>query len=471
MSKSLSSDVKAIKSGVWYTISNFFVKGLGFITTPIFTRMLTQSEFGDYNNYISWMSIFGIFVTLNLESTLISAKYDFKENFDKYILSMISMSTLSGVIWIFLVNCFPEIFQNMFDMDLCYINIMLGYLLFLPCVNMFLAREQYAFEYKKSVLLSQILVIGTTLCSVVLVFIMENRLTGRILGSVVPTCIIGIFIFTFFIIKGKKLDVSYWRYAINICLPYIPHLLSLTILNSTDRIMIKKWCGDVDVALYSLAYTCGAMITILMTSLNNAFAPWLGEKIAKLKYFEIKQFSKVYVSLFFFLAIGIMIISPEILLLLGGESYQEAVYVLAPVIMGCICQFIYSMFVNAEQFKKKTVGMAIASAVAAVLNLILNYLFIPRFGYIAAAYTTLISYFVLLVIHMYLVYILHLSEIYDYKFILKIIALGFLITIIVSLLYSFMILRYILGGIYYVVIIAILYKNKKKILPLVKKEY
>ena len=40
-----------ISSGIWFTISNFFVRSIGLVTTPIFTRMLTKAEFGSFNNF------------------------------------------------------------------------------------------------------------------------------------------------------------------------------------------------------------------------------------------------------------------------------------------------------------------------------------------------------------------------------------------------------------------------------------
>ena len=62
---------KAIKSGIWFTASNFLIKGIGFITTPIFTRLLTKAEFGEFNNFRTWVNILLILTSLNLESSLI----------------------------------------------------------------------------------------------------------------------------------------------------------------------------------------------------------------------------------------------------------------------------------------------------------------------------------------------------------------------------------------------------------------
>lgn len=469
----MNNNKKALKSGIWYTAANFLMRSIGFITTPIFTRILTRQEFGLYNNYTSWLGILTIFVTLNLESTFISARYDFKDDFDEYVLSTLVLSSLSAGIWLAVVNIFSGFATSFLNLDRVYINCMMIYLLFWPAVNMFQTRERYYFEYKKSVLTSLIVSIGTAGLSVALVMLMGNKLTGRILGSVLPTVIIGIWLYIYIIWKGKRVKLSYWKYALPICLPYIPHLLSTTLLNSMDRVMITNICGAEDTALYSLAYNCGSIITILLNSLNTAFSPWLGEKLNEEKYREIRSFAKKYTVFFVIMAVGIMLISPEILLILGGKSYLSAKYVMTPVAMGCIMQFLYIFFVDVEQFKKHTIGMAIASFMAALTNYILNYIFIHQFGYLAAAYTTLVGYLVLLLIHMFIVKHLGYDFVYSYKFVAITVIACALITIGISLLYRGSdVIRYIvLGG--YIALLAVGARKYKveifKVIRLLKK--
>ena len=173
-----SNNGKALKSGIWYTFSNFLVRGIGLITTPIFTRLLTKAEFGAYNNYTSWLAIITIFVTLNLESTLISARFDYKEKFDEYIFSVLTLSTLSVAVWFVVFNVFGNTAESILGIQRPYINAMLLYLLCLPAINLFQARERYYYEYKKTVLVSLILSVGTAGISVALVLLMNNRLAG-----------------------------------------------------------------------------------------------------------------------------------------------------------------------------------------------------------------------------------------------------------------------------------------------------
>ena len=55
-----------VKASMWFFVCAFLQKGISFITTPIFTRLLSTSEYGQYNVYTSWMSVLIVIVTLNL---------------------------------------------------------------------------------------------------------------------------------------------------------------------------------------------------------------------------------------------------------------------------------------------------------------------------------------------------------------------------------------------------------------------
>ena len=465
-----TNSAKALKSGVWYTVANFIMKGIGFITTPIFTRLLSHDEFGLYSNYASWLQTFTMFVTLNLASTFISARFDFEDDFDGYISSVLSLSTVSTLIWLLIMNLFPAWFASITGVEFKYLNIMMLYLLFAVAIDMFQARERYFFRYKISVFISLFLSVASSVLAVLLIVYLDNRLAGRIVGFAIPYIVMGLVLYIVIFLRGKKININYWKYALPICLPFIPHLLSLTLLNSMDKIMITNICGPAQNALYSLAYSCGAVITMLITSLNTAFAPWLGEQLHVNNFGTIKKVATKYVLLFVGLTCGIMLIVPELLLIMGGESYREAIYVMPPVAFGCVCQFVYTMHVNIEQFKKKTVGMALASVSAAGLNYLLNMIFIPRFGYIAAAYTTLASFLWLMLIHMFLVYRIGYACVYDRNKILAIVLCMGLFTAVVHFLYGNTILRFIVVVVYGCGLFYLVLKYKNMLLAILQKK-
>lgn len=449
---------KVVKSSLWYTVSSFLLSAMSFLTTPLFTRLLSLEEYGMYSNFNAVYSIVSVVITLNLGSTLIRAQYDFSNDKNGYTTTLLYMSTII----VFFVLVFANIFYNQISVFLTLnrfaLNIMFVSLLFLPAINIFQVWQRIEYKYKMSVFVSFFNSIGNVVFSLLFVFSFENKLNGRILGSQLAGILMGFFILIYYFKRSRKFNINYCKYALKICIPYLPHLLSLNILSMSDKLMITQISGSQYNALYSVAVNCGMIMTILIGALNNSFSPWLGEKLHLKRYKYIKKVSYFYIMIFFVVAIGNILIAPELMLIFGGNNYIEAKYAIPPIIMGCMCQLLYTMYVNIEQFEKKTIGMAFASCIAAVINIIANLIFIPKFGYLAAAYTTLFSYFCLLIFHYLLVRNMKLSNVYNTKFIFFVLSLLFLLSIIILNLYKRFFIRYILIVLYIIAILIVIIK-------------
>ena len=275
----MSHKGKALRSGIWYTAANFLMKSIILITTPIFTRIMTHADFGMYNNFTSWMSTFSIFLTLNLDSTFISARRDFQRDFDRYVLSTLVLSTVWTLVFYVLALFIKTPLVNLTGLEFDHLVLMGLYLLFLPAVSQFQVMERYNFKYKISVGISVFISVSSVLLSLLFISYMKDPLLGRIIGSIIPMITIGIILYMVILYKGKNVDIRYWKYALPIALPYIPHLLSMTLLNSADKMMITRIRGAEENALYSVAYTCGAIVSMLISSMNMAFSPWLAEEL------------------------------------------------------------------------------------------------------------------------------------------------------------------------------------------------
>ena len=80
---------KVLKAGIAYTISNFLVKGMSFLTMPIFTRIMSSEDIGQFSNVSTWFGILAILTTFELFSSINIARFDFKEDLDSYISSIL----------------------------------------------------------------------------------------------------------------------------------------------------------------------------------------------------------------------------------------------------------------------------------------------------------------------------------------------------------------------------------------------
>ena len=86
-------------------------------------------------------------------------------------------------------------------------------------------------------------------------------------------------------------------------------------------------------------------------------------------------------------------------MLLSTRPDWEGRYIIPPIVLANLVTFIYTFYVDVEHFHKKTLLIAFNTTIAAVCNIVLNFIFIPAFGYAAAAYTTVVSYGLSLIMH------------------------------------------------------------------------
>lgn len=468
-SKGQSSGI-VLKAGIWYTISNFVFRGMAFITTPIFTRILTKGQYGDFSNFASWMSILVIITSCDLQTSIIRSKLEFEDDIDSYIFSMLGLTTIITAFFYAIFLVFDDfIFTSILAIDKKYVHIMFFYLFCAPAYNMFVTKHRAFYKYKVFSIMTGVSVVLSLGTSLVLVAVLHDKLMGRIIGQYIPIAILSLILYIVLAIKGKRIQIKYWKYALLICIPLVPHLLSMNILSSSDRILIKRISGAEYAALFSIAHSCANIVSILLDSMNKAWAPWFLDTLHSKDYSNVKPVTKPYFLLFVSIAGGIFFLGPEVILILGGKAYHDAIYILPPLIMGCVVQFVYTMYVQVEFYEKKTVGVAIGTIVSAIINIVLNLILIHAFGYRASAYVTLIGYICLLFYHYNYVKKLGYKDIFDRKLLFGTLVILIIAMFGIMILYNHMILRYIITFIYGIYILIMIYRQKDTILSILKK--
>ncbi|MDE5916918.1 MAG: oligosaccharide flippase family protein, partial [Oscillospiraceae bacterium] len=228
----------------------------------------------------------------------------------------------------------------------------------------------------------------------------EDKATARILGLVLVEIIGYTALYVTQMKKGKVFfSKRFWKYSLMYSLPLIPHYLSQTVLNSADRIIIKDICSDGEAGIYSLAYSISLIMTLFNTAFMQTISPWLYQKIKDKKVTEISKIA--YVSLVLIAGVNILLIicAPEVIAVFAPESYYEAIWIIPPVAMSVYFMYSYDLFAKFAFYYEKTTFVMFASIIGAALNVVLNYIFINMFGYIAAGYTTLFCYVIYSVCH------------------------------------------------------------------------
>lgn len=464
MNKIGRDSASVLKIGVIYTVSNFLVYGIAFLTTPIFTRLMTQGEYGDFSNVASWANIISVVITLSLYSSINRAKYDFGKEIDSYMSSIVLLGTIVvGLCWMF-IELRMDWVETLLSMDRVYIRVLLVFCLFSPSVQTLMAKCRMYGEYKTVILLTWITLLTSTFFSVLLVMILPDKLEGRVLGNYGVVAIVDFVVWMYIVLKGRCFSYEHCKYALALAVPLIPHELAGILLTSSDRIIIKQLCGAADAALYSLAYTIATILAIMLSSLNQAWVPWFYDRLSDNEFDSIERISKYYILLFSFGCFGLMLIGPELILIFGGKSYMEAVYVIPPVCFAIELQFLYTLYVNIEFYTKKTFAISFATIIATTINIGLNYALIPKYGYIAAAYTTVVGYFLMLLFHYFSVSRWQkYRKVFSLRIILASIVFGVIAMIVVTKVYSYAYLRLVILGVYFLLLCIVLYWNRENL--------
>lgn len=446
-----NTDKIALKAGSWYILSNFLLKSIAIITTPIFTRILSPNDFGITNTYTSWLGIITIIGTLDIYSCVQIARYDYKdEEMDSFLSSVLIVSTFSVILLYILVKIFGNTAMVFIGLPAGLVDIMFLEVLFTNAFTIMQTKHRAYFKYKQFVFFSTLIAILSPTLAIILINLQDGEFYyGKIIGNAIPKLIISFFIYFYILEKGKKfIDIKNWKYALLISIPLIPHHLAGNILNHFDKIMINKYTGSANTGLYSLGYSYALILSVAWTSFNQAWVPWFYGKMKEKDISDIKKFVKPYTILFTMIFMLMMVVGPEAIMLFGPKEYWDSKWVIPPVLLGIFYQFIYSLYVNIEFYMKKTQFIAIGTIAAALFNVGLNYIFIPIYGYISAAYTTLIGYMVLFILHYFISKIWICEDIYNKRFI-------FMWTILVSFFTGTMIPLYDKFFIRYTLIILI----------------
>lgn len=425
---------KYMQAGIWYTIGNYLVYGLAFLSIPIFSRMMSANDYGVYNTFMAYESILFVIIGFALHSSFKNAKYRYNEQFDTYV-SCSYLFSLVSLAFFLCASFFLYIpLGRILELSRLELLLLVVYSFGSAIIQYYSSYLSLKYEYKSYITVSVInMVMNVTLSVVFMVTVLsDNRSLGRIIGSTIPLILIS----TVIILKQfKKAHPSgireKWTFGLKYSLPIIPHGVSQVILTQFDRIMINKMVGSSEAGIYSFAYNLYTIVMITSTSIDNVWSTWFYEKISSKDYIKIKERSTQMFYIMALFCAGIMLMSPEIIKVLAPSTYYDSVYSAIPVVCAAFFAFLYYFPSGVEYYLGKTYLIAVGTCGAAAVNIILNYIFIRKYGYVAAAYTTLTTYMLYFIFHYIISRKIYKERLFSVKSIL-----GSSLIVLVSMLIS-----------------------------------
>ncbi len=366
---------------------------LGLISLPVYTSFLDDADFGIVEVFNNTVKLLMVLLTFNTHQAV--SRYYFEEKEDwrdflgtSFITSFSVFILTSSLLFIYRDSiCFYwnipyELFYWIFPATIC--------LIILSVFNqLFIAKKEPFLVAKGQILFSYLRFLG----AIIFLYCLVPNYFGRIVGDIIFMVVVAIYllykIYPFIKWRFKKAHLSY---IFNFTLPLIPFSISAFILNYFDLFMIN-FSSNSDAGLYSFAYKIGFLFVGLDQALQNAGKPdffkWMNSKNYTAITGQVKSIMKVEVLGAAFL----ILFAYDLGFLLASKKIFTTSLDLVPIIvMSYVFFSAYNFYGRLLLFSKKTIYISLITILAGVFNIVLNSIYIPKFGYEAAAYTTLISY-------------------------------------------------------------------------------
>ena len=415
----------SLKATIVFGISSFATSGINYITTPIFTRLLSTEEYGTVAIYNSWMLIMQVVLSLTLiyPGVLHVGLYEHSDNRWRYLSVVQGIITSVSVLVIGLFALFHEPLGKWIALPQSLMWLMLIYCMFHPATTLWMTKQKYEYRYRSAFFVT---VGSAVFAQIVSVFmVMRMRGTGadlavvRLWSAGLVNLIVAWILWGYIFAKGRTFyDSALWKATIAVAVPLIPHYLSHVVLNGTDKIMIGHMVGRSSAGIYSLAATLSSIGILCWRALLTSFSPFVNAKLGERKFREIREAVKPLWMVTGGMCIVGALLSPEIIRVFGTKSYLAGLHVVPAIVASIFMHTLYDAFSAVSFFHKKSVRIMTASVAAAVSNIVMNYFGIKWFGFIAAGYTTLIANTILVIMHYRTSRIAEKEEIYDGKFVL-----------------------------------------------------
>lgn len=435
-------------------VTNFLVALNTIILIPILTKSIGVSDYGVWIQVMTTFFLITNIVNLGFPFTMLrflSAEHD-RKIIQESFYSMLSLILIFGLIVSVIIFIFSkEISIVLFDGNVTVVLLTALAVIF-GSLNSFLIDFFVTFSHMKKY--SIFLLFQTYLSLILITFfaLFWHSLSMIVLGFVISQIIVFLVMLLVIIneIGFKFPNFIYIKEHLHFSLPTIPSNLSSWIVESSDRYVIGIVMGSTFVGYYSPGYTLGMVILLISAPLSVILPSILPkyyengqiEEVIKFINYSLKYFLLVAIPMVF----GLFLLSKPIMLILTTPEIAANGYLVTPfVALSAVFFGTYKIFANLIILEKKTKIIGIIWIIAALISL-LNIIFVPYYGILAAAAVTLISYLFAFIVTLH--YVLKSFEI-DFKvyFVLK--------SVLASITMSIFIIMFNPKGVFSVLVVIV----------------
>lgn len=370
------------------------------LTVPVTTRMLAPEEYGKSSLFTLFQSLFLVIGLLGIDQGYVRYYNNREIDRTKLFQNALFFPTLLSIALLAIVIIFFEPIST-FLFGSLEIGLMVAFCFFIPMlllnrffllqIRMDLRGKTYSFLN----VFSQILNFGVLL--VLLLFYQKSFRSivyATIISGVVNTVVAFLFCNKGFVKQKFEYLPQLQKDLLKFSLPLVPAVLLSWLLNSFDKVGLRTWSDFNQLGLYSAAFKIVALLNMFQNVFSTAWIPvayrWYEEKVPNKKFDDVSSLVLATMVTVF----SLILVFRNVIMLFLGEDYRDTARIFVFLLFVPVMNTVSETTGLGINFSKKTIYNLYVFIIAVVLNLMGNFLLIPRYGAEGAAITTCISYIV-----------------------------------------------------------------------------
>lgn len=389
----MKQEKELIKNTFIIALGKFSTQIVSFLLVSLYTAKLTTEEFGSYDLITTIITFITPFITLTLEESMFRFLIDAKSKKEE---KCIITQTVITILTTLSIACIV-IFLVLTIFSIKTTKLFIPYVIAVVLMALMNALVRGLGKIKLYSLSNFILSVITIVLNVVLILGTNLKVDGLLLSVIIANLVMVVFLAVRLHLRKyidvKLINKSMMKEMLSYSIPLIPHSLSWTIINLSDRIIVTSALGASSNGIYAVS---NKFPTIINTVYNYFAIAWK-ESAAKALHEDDsnKYYNKIYTSLknlVYSATIGVIAVVPFIFgLLIKGQGFQEAYLYIPILVFSVYFSNMASFYGGIFSAYKNTKIIGTTTLVAAIINLVINICLIKIIGIYAAAFSTLIS--------------------------------------------------------------------------------
>lgn len=406
---SIGSQLKRLSKDTFsYGLSSTLQKLITMFLFPIYARLLTPADFGIQDIILTTVFIITLFLILGLDSGVMLYYYESKDE-DKttlvstYLLFEIVVSVpVVIIIWLFAPVLSDWIFNDKSLAD--YLRLGVASIPFSLIVGAILSTLRLTFQTRKFVVLTTFGVLLQISGAIVFVIFFKMGVKGILISILISNAVQSVLGF-YLTYRNYRLIFSFnWlKKLLVVGVPLIPLALSMWIMNYSNRFFLVEYSDMESVGLLSIVNRVASIMLLFLSAFSSAWGPYAYSiapdvELAKATYRKVLTY---FILGSMIAAMMLSLFSKEIIILLATSAYKEGSSMVFLYSLSSICWVALYIVGMGAGIAKKNYHNTIAVIIGALLNTLFNYLLIPNYGVLGAAYASLIGNLIALIYMFY----------------------------------------------------------------------